>query len=89
MQSLDRFAVSLAGERSCCRPVAECMVCGCGIYPGQEYLEIWPGINNRNKVCSMECARWVWHVLEQEDQLHNDGWYEKRIAEEVQAPWWS
>ena len=89
MQSLGRFAVSLAGERSRRRPVAECVACGLSIYPGEEYLEIWPGMNCRNKVCSMECARWVWRALKQEDQLHGDGWHEKRIAEEVQAPWWS
>jgi len=87
-QSLDRFSAPLASERPHSRPVAECLACGREIYSGQEYLEIWPGVNNRYKVCSIECARWAWHILEEEDRLHGDGWYERRIAEEVGAPWW-
>ena len=86
--SLDRFSEPLASDHPNSHPVVKCLVCGAGIYAGQEYLEIWPSINDRNTVCSMKCARWVWHFLQQEDRLQGDGWYEKRIAEEVGAPWW-
>ena len=90
MQSLDRFAVALAGERPRREPVTECLACGNPIYPGDTYYEIWPSRNGGDVVCSAECARWAWHVLEQEDRLlapDERGW-QIRVAEEVGAPWW-
>jgi len=87
--SLDRFSEPLASDHPNSHPVVKCLVCGAGIYAGQEYLEIWPAMNGRDVVCSTECARWAWHVLEAEDRLlscDERGW-QIRVAEEV-SPWW-
>jgi hypothetical protein len=89
-QSLDRFSASLTSECLDRRPVAECLTCGAEIYPGQEYLEIWPGMSGRDVVCSRRCAEWAWHVLRQEDRIRDAAQtgYVVRVAEEAGAPWW-
>ena len=84
---LDRFSAPLAGEHA--RTVLACAVCDRDIYAGEVYYEMAPSLGGRDVACSLECVRWVKHVLEQEDKLQPDDEVEMipRVAEEPPAPW--